>query len=130
MTDRWRLHWDHGSAEVQSLGGMLGPLSLRIGPHRELELMHVAQWAGMTRADDLPGVMRRMRGEWPCLPFGSTEPPVGLCDGWTGQAPDDVWPHGYAANHHWRCLLALPHKVHLAIDYPFDSAIEHVEREI
>ncbi|MFS2021411.1 hypothetical protein ACEN88_33195 [Massilia sp. CT11-108] len=62
MTGSWRLTWDHGSADVQSLGAMLGPLSLRIGDERELEIMHVAPWAGMTRAGTLPGIMRRLRG--------------------------------------------------------------------
>ena len=42
MSGSWRLAWEHGSAEVQSLGAMLGPLSLRIGAGRELEIMHVA----------------------------------------------------------------------------------------
>jgi hypothetical protein len=130
MNARWRLAWDHGSAEVQSLGGMLGPLSLRIGNERELEVMHVAPWAGMTRAGSLPGIMRRLRGEWPCVPFGCTELPSGLAQGWSARTPEDNWAHGYAANHHWRCVSATPHRVQLAIDYPPDAAIEHIEREI
>ena len=130
MSGSWRLTWDHGSADVQSLGAMLGPLSLRIGDERELEIMHVAPWAGMTRADTLPGIMRRLRGEWPCLPFGCTEAPRGLPAGWGTRAPDDAWDHGYAANHHWRCVSATDTRIHLAIDYPAGSPIEHIEREI
>lgn len=130
MTGSWRLVWDHGSAEVQSLGAMLGPLSLSIGDERELDIMHVAPWAGMTRAGGLPGLMRRLRGEWPCLPFGCTEPPQGLPAAWRTHAPDDGWNHGYAANHHWRCVSADERRIHLAIDYPPGSPIEHVEREI
>jgi hypothetical protein len=130
MTGPWRLAWDHGSAEVQSLGAMLGPLSLRIGDERELEIMHVAPWAGMTRASRLPGLMRRLRGEWPCVPFGCTEPPHGLPADWRTHAPEDGWNHGYAANHHWRCVSATATRVHLAIDYPPASPIEHMEREI
>ena len=126
MTGSWRLVWDHGSAEVQSLGAMLGPLSLRIGDERELEIMHVAPWAGMTRSSSLPGIMRRLRGEWPCLPFGCTEPPHGLPAAWRTHAPDDGWNHGYAANHHWRCVSATEHRIHLAIDYPPGSPIEHM----
>jgi hypothetical protein len=130
VSGRWRLAWKHGSAEVQSLGAMLGPLSLRIGPGRELEIMHVAPWAGMTRADNLPGIMRRLRGEWPCVPFGCTEAPHGLPASWRTHAPDDAWNHGYAANHHWRCVSADERRIHLAIDYPASSPIEHIERVI
>jgi hypothetical protein len=130
MSGSWRLAWDHGSADVQSLGAMLGPLSLRIGDERELEIMHVAPWAGMTRAGSLPGLMRRLRGEWPCLPFGCTEAPPGLPAGWGTRAPEDAWNHGYAANHHWRCVSATGQRIHLAIDYPPGSPIEHIEREI
>jgi hypothetical protein len=130
MTGPWRLAWDHGSAEVQALGAMLGPLSLRIGDERELEIMHVAPWAGMTRASRLPGLMRRLRGEWPCVPFGCTEPPQGLPADWRTHAPEDGWDHGYAANHHWRCVSATDTRIHLAIDYPPVSPIEHMEREI
>jgi hypothetical protein len=130
MTGSWRLAWDHGRADVQSLGAMLGPLSFAIGDERELEIMHVAPWAGMTRAGSLPGLMRRLRGEWPCLPFGCTEAPPGLPPGWRTRAPDDAWTHGYAANHHWRCVSATARRIHLAIDYPPGAPIEHIEREI
>jgi hypothetical protein len=130
MSHSWRLAWEHGCAEVQSLGAMLGPLSLRVGAGRELDIMHVAPWAGMTRADNLPGILRRLRGEWPCVPFGCTEPPHGLPAGWRTHAPDDAWNHGYAANHHWRCVSADERRIHLAIDYPASSPIEHIERVI
>lgn len=130
MTDRWRLDWPHGAAEVQALGGMLGPVALRLQGQRELDVMHVAPWSGMTAADALPGVLRRLRGEWPCVPFGRTDQPRDLPPGWRTHAADDDWAHGYAANHHWRCVEADAHRVHLAIDYPDDAAIASIERTI
>ena len=45
MSGSWRLAWDHGSADVQSLGAMLGPLSLRIGDVRVVVSSHKAQLA-------------------------------------------------------------------------------------
>ena len=65
MSRPWTLQWEHGSAEVQALGGMLGPVTLRLEDGREFDLMHVAPWHGMTAADKLPGILRRLRGEWP-----------------------------------------------------------------
>jgi len=126
----WRLQWEHGSAEVQALGGMLGPVTFRLGEERELDVMHVAPWAGMTRASALPGLMRRLRGEWPCIPFGRTDLPPDLPPGWLAREPDDNWPHGYAANHRWQCVSATSTRVHLAIDYPADSPVARIERVI
>ncbi len=127
----WQLSWDFGSAEVQALGGMLGPVSLRLDDERELDIMHVAPWASTTGAAALPGLLRRMRGEWPCVPFGRTDDPGPLPAGWQRtEASGDGWMHGYAANHRWTCIAATPHRVHLAIDYPADSAIERIERVI
>jgi hypothetical protein len=126
----WRLAWEHGSAEVQALGGMLGPVSLRLDDERELDIMHIAPWAGTTSASALPGVLRRLRGEWPCVPFGRTDTPAGLPPGWRALAADDQWMHGYAANQRWNCIEATPTRVHLAIDYPADSAIVRMERVV
>jgi len=126
----WRLQWQHGSAEVQALGGMLGPVTLRLGEERELDVMHVAPWAGMTRALTLPGLLRRLRGEWPCIPFGRTDFPPDLPQDWQLRQPDDAWPHGYASNHRWQCISATPQRVHLAIDYPADAAVVRIERVI
>ncbi|MEO7496524.1 MAG: hypothetical protein ABIT83_10940 [Massilia sp.] len=130
MTRPWRLSWDHGSAEVQPLGGMLGPVSLRLGGDREIDIMHVAPWAGMTDAAALPGIMRRLRGEWPCVPFGRTDRPSGLPEGWQVQTPSDHWTHGYAANHRWHCVEASERRVHVAIEYPATSAVSRIERVI
>jgi hypothetical protein len=125
-----RLSWEYGHAEVQTLGGMLGPVTLRLPDDRELEIMHVAPWAGMTKAGALPGMLQRLRGEWPCVPFGRTDVPTDLPPGWRTHPAQDAWVHGYPANHHWKCIDATPRRVHLAIDYPADSAIERIERVI
>lgn len=126
----WRLQWAYGSAEVQPLGGMLGPVTLLLDGARELDVMHVAPWHGMTAADRLPGILRRLRGEWPCVPFGRTDLPHDLPPGWATRQADDQWGHGYASNHHWTCMETTPSRVHLAIDYPAASAIARVERII
>ena len=126
----WRLSWAHGSAEVQALGGMLGPLQFRLDEERELDVMHVAPWSGLTRARTLPGILRRLRGEWPCVPFGRSDTPPALAPGWQPRSADDGWSHGYAANHRWQCLHADAQRVHLAIDYPAGSPIARIERSV
>jgi len=126
----WRLSWAHGSAEVQAMGGMLGPVQFRLDAERELDVMHVAPWSGLTRASALPGMLRRLRGEWPCVPFGRTDPPAALPPGWQLRRAGDNWGHGYAANHRWHCLHADAGRVHLAIDYPAESEVARIERTI
>ena len=126
----WLLAWEHGSAQVQPLGAMLGPVRLRLGDKHALEVMHVAPWADAPGAAGLPGVMRRLRGEWPCLPFGRVDYPRGLPDGWTRKEPGDHWNHGYSANHPWHCVESSGTHLHLAIDYPADSPILRMERMV
>ena len=126
----WRLDWDHGSAEVQALGGMLGPVTLRLDEQRDLDIMHVAHWFGTTDSLQLPGIMRRLRGEWPCVPFGRTDLPPGLPEGWQSRNAGDDWAHGYAANHEWTCEESSAHHVRLSIRYPDAGPIEKVERLI
>lgn len=127
---RWRLEWDYGSAEVQALGGMLGPLHFRLDADRDLQVMHVAPWAGTTESLALPGLLRRMRGEWPCVPFGRTDTPADLPPDWTAIVADDQWAHGYGANHRWTCTGATATSVSLAIDYPEQSPVSRIERRI
>ena len=126
----WRLDWAYGSAEVQALGGMLGPLHFRLDAERDLQVMHVAPWAGTTGSLSLPGVLRRMRGEWPCVPFGRIDLPPDLPAGWATIPPGDIWSHGYGSNHRWRCEQASSEQVCLAIDYPGDSPIARIERHV
>lgn len=126
----WRLEWAYGSAEVQALGAMLGPVHFRLDAERDLQVMHVAPWAGTTSSLSLPGVLRRMRGEWPCVPFGRTDLPADLPPDWIAVSPEDSWSHGYSANHRWHCEHASSERVCMAINYPGDSPIARIERHL
>jgi hypothetical protein len=72
---RWTLKWAHGEATIQALGGMLGPVRFELGRGQSISPLHVAPWGDDARR---PGLMRAMRGEWPCLPFGTVHCPSGL----------------------------------------------------
>jgi hypothetical protein len=109
---------------------MLGPVHFRLDDERDLQVMHVAPWAGTTGSLALPGVLRRLRGEWPCVPFGRTDLPSDLPPGWQALGADDDWPHGYSANHRWTCEHASRMRVCLAIDYPDDSPVARIERHV
>ncbi|WP_233857688.1 hypothetical protein [Paraburkholderia sp. HD33-4] len=123
---RWTLKWKHGEAEVQSLGGMLAPVRFDLGSGRSVSPMQVA-WE-----DDgsQVGLMRALRGEWPCLPFGMVDAPANLPAELARHKADDGWVHGYGANHMWESVEQGDHSLTLRITYPKDSAIERLERTI
>jgi hypothetical protein len=126
----WRLEWNFGSAEVQALGAMLGPVSFRLNTGRDLQVMHVASWADDVQSGELPGLLQRLRGEWPCVPFGRTDAPADLPEGWEVIAADDDSPHGHGSNHLWTCEYADAEQVLMSIEYPDNSPIERLERRV
>lgn len=128
MSDTWQLEWSFGTAEVQALGGMLAPVTFRLADGRSLQPMQIAPWAGTKEAAGLPAIMQRLRGDWPCVPFGGPAVPPGLPDDWVGKTPDDDWQHGFGANHAWHAFESRPGTLGIAIDYPETSAIARVER--
>ena len=102
MNDATRtLVWPHGRAELQRLGGMLAPIVFSAPGHADFSPMQVAPWADEPGADALPGILQRLRGEWPCVPFGRSDRPDGLPPGWQSHDAGDAWGHGYAAHHAW-----------------------------
>lgn len=149
-----RVSTAHVQAELQALGAMLAPVVFHAPGHPDFAPMQVAPWAGELGADAWPGVLRRLRGDWPCVPFGTTERPAGLGPGWAAREPGDSHGHGYGANHAWEwldeeaarreadahaaaagpALAALGAAevdgpvLALAIDYPGDSAVLRLTR--
>jgi hypothetical protein len=109
------LAWSCGALEVQTLGAMLGPLSFRPSDEGQaISPLAVAPWADEPDAQEelktLPGLLRRLRGEWPCIPFGATFPKEMFPQEWRpdeglrrNACDDDVpaEPHGYPSNHDW-----------------------------
>ncbi|CAM2140647.1 Aldose 1-epimerase [Pararobbsia alpina] len=128
MSQTWQLEWGFGTAEVQALGGMLAPLTFRLADGRSLQAMQIAPWAGTKEAAGQPGIMQRLRGDWPCVPFGGPAVPDGLPAEWQIKVPDDTWQHGYGANHEWQCIESRGDRLTIAIDYPEDLAIARLER--
>lgn len=127
MTNR-AFSWAHGAGEIQSLGGMLGPVTFRLPDGRKAAPFQIAPWADQPQAASLPGILQRLRGEWPCVPFGA-ERDVPLSGDWaslTNTSPDGLPPHGHGSNGHW----AFDDDLTLHIDYPADHPVARLERRI
>ena len=118
-----RLRWSHGEAELQALGGMLAPVVFKAAGQPDFSPLQVAPWADEPGAERWPGGLRRLRGEWPCVPFGRCDRPAGLPADWSPREPGDAWGHGYASQHAWQWLepddpLALGLQITLPADQP------------
>lgn len=123
-----RIAWSHGEAELQRLGAMLAPVVFRWPGQPGFAPLQVAPWAGEPQAAALPGILRRLRGDWPCIPFGRTDRVGDLPPGWTPLQPEDTFGHGHAAHHPWEELDAGPGALALAIDLPRPGPLERLER--
>jgi hypothetical protein len=134
--ERRSMRWDRGEATLQSLGGMLAPVRFDLEDGRSISPLHVAPWENEDMGDQ-PGILRRLRGDWLCIPFGS--PPAGsLPAPWSIKAartgirtlPEELHPHGYGANHHWEISAPSEDRVSGTIRYPIDHPIEALERDV
>lgn len=128
-----RLQHAGTSIELQRLGAMLAPIVFRTDGRPDFAPMQVAPWAEEPGAEAWPGILRRLRGDWPCVPFGTVERPPGLAPDWIEREPEDRHGHGYGSNHAWHWLeptAAEPHSLALAIDYPPDHAVRRLERRV
>ena len=123
------LVWPHGQATVQRLGAMLAPVVFRATGHADFAPMQVVPWADEPGSAGLPALLRRLRGEWPCVPFGRTDRPLGLPPDWPPRAPGDDWGHGFGSHHEWQWLPDDdPMSLGLAITYPAGQPVHRLTR--
>lgn len=126
------LSWAHGTFDVQSLGGMVGPITFRLPDGRAVQPMQVAPWADEPDSADLPGILRRLRGEWPCVPFGA-DAPRDMPPGWAADGSSfegATVPHGHSANVDWQILPPSPDAVALTCAYPDHHPIRALHRSL
>jgi hypothetical protein len=132
MTVRHAIAWAHGMASVQALGGMLGPVTFLLPDGRQVSSLHVAPWFDDPGRTTQPPILQELRGEWPCVPFGS-DTPRALPDGWsaTGETFDGAGvPHGHSSNTEWVFTNVDAQSITLTCDYPDTHPIRRLTRTI
>ena len=87
----WMMESPLVQAAVTCQGGHLGPIRFRLGS-RWIEPYDVAPWAEEKEAKDLIPLLRSMRGDFFCMPFGANETP------YQGERHP---PHGETAGAPW-----------------------------
>ncbi|GAB7129375.1 hypothetical protein JCM19000A_38830 [Silvimonas sp. JCM 19000] len=129
----WNIAWAHGVAQVQALGGMLGPLDFALPHGQHVQPLYIAPWAQEPVNAALPGLLRGLRGEWPCVPFSRESTPAALPPGWQRRVQTDpafLLPHGPGSNQLWQLIGQSPAHLLIGLEYPAASAVAWLEREI
>jgi hypothetical protein len=134
MTDRrtrGAIAWDYGVANVERRGAMLAPVLFVLPDGRQVAPFQVAPWFSEPEARALTGLMARLRGDWPCIPFGFDLDRHPFQD-WPGSRAADAINegHGFGANHDWTFAEDRPDALSLFIDYPQSHPIARLERRI
>ncbi len=88
----WAFRSSHVHAYLTRLGGHLAPVSFRLD-HRVVTPFSVAPWADEPQPRKLLPLLRALRGDFFCAPFGGNGTP------WRGEQHP---PHGETANARWR----------------------------
>jgi hypothetical protein len=87
----WVLTSDCVEAAVTESGGHLGPVTFSIDGQK-IQPFHVAPWAEEKSSQNLPPILRSLRGDFFCMPFGGNAAP------WHGEQHP---LHGETANANW-----------------------------
>ncbi len=129
-----QISWDRGVADIQLLGGMLGPAGFRLQDGRTVQPFAIAPWADDSSPEhrDLPGILKRLRGEWPCVPFGAPSAPSGLPESWRPAVPSPVGSdfHGHSSNNEWKVVEEGKGWIEIESEYPDDHPIRRLVRRI
>jgi len=94
------LRSDSVSLAVTEIGGHLSDVVFTLEDGRSINPMHVAPWADEELPQDTPAIIRMLRGDFFCAPFGSSD-----------LLPDMPFVHGLPANGTWQVTTSRPASV-------------------
>ncbi|HTQ31848.1 MAG TPA: hypothetical protein VMI53_11620 [Opitutaceae bacterium] len=90
----WRLRNRTVDAWLTRTGGQLAPATFRVGGH-SVQPFSMAPWAEEKFPAGIPPLLRALRGDFFCCPFGNND------EAWRGERHP---PHGETANRDWRLV--------------------------
>jgi hypothetical protein len=118
---------------MQRRGAMLGPLTFLIDGDRQVSPLYLAPWAANEDRPPLSDMLQSLRGEWPCVPFGSWRPADGFAPDWRrviGIDQGSRYQHGYSSHADWTWSTVTSSEVELVCRYPDDDDIEELTRRV
>jgi hypothetical protein len=103
--ESWTLCVKDVEAAVTCQAGHLAPVRFRLG-RRWVEPFEVAPWAEEKVSKETPQLLRVMRGDFFCMPFGGNQTPF---------HGEEHPPHGETANNKWRLEASSREQLHLSL---------------
>jgi hypothetical protein len=103
--ESWILRTPQVEAAVTQQAGHLAPVKFRLGK-RWVQPYHIAPWAGEKLAPGFPDLLRVLRGDFFCMPFGGNETPY---------KKEKYPPHGETANAAWKIVSATGNRLHVRL---------------
>jgi hypothetical protein len=133
------LAWDRGRLDIQALGGMMGPVEVILDDGRAVRPFAVAPWSDNPREEweaTAPPLLKRLRGDWVCFPFGLPGKPRTDVDArWLEgldanlESPDPA-QHGTCANVPWRLDKAEPRALSMSFTPDAKFPVARIERKV
>jgi hypothetical protein len=105
--ESWTLATSQVEAAVTRQGGHLAPVRFCLGKDRWVEPFEVAPWAEEKLAPETPEILRVMRGDFFCMPFGDNAKPY---------CGESYPSHGETANAAWQFVSGTPQRLDLAME--------------
>ena len=133
------VQWDRGRFDVQALGGMLGPVEVVLDDGRAIRPFALAPWADNPTEDweaTAPPLLKRLRGDWVCLPFGLPgKPRTDLDPDWLEGLEVNLESPirrstGRCSNLDWRLEKAEPRALSMSFSPDANFPISRIERRI
>ena len=135
-SDDIHFSWKHGAFTVVRAGAMCAPADFLLPDGRLIQPFAIAEWHddGTESFRDLPPLLKRLRGDWACVPFGMPQTRTDLPlewapEGTAGLATGSTF-HGPGANEEWSVAESDASSVTLTLDYPADHPIQRIVRRI
>ena len=134
MEDYIKLEWKGGEVNIFSLGCMMVPRFI-LG-EKFVSPLHTCHWIDKdpSKIQKLPGILKNLSGDFPCVPFGINTPIENISEEWKqsySEAPYVVnEPHGFAANNKWDLEEISENHATFKIIYPKEDYIEYLTRTI
>lgn len=108
---------------------MLAPVDFTLSDSRVVSPLHIAPWADEPLSPDTAPILRALRGEWPCVPFGAANLAT-INSQWKKHSEQsDSVAHG-SSNAHWTLQSTTESFIRARIEYPRESDISALERTV
>jgi hypothetical protein len=131
MTSPVHIETAHARGTVYPTAALFTDIEFKLPSGRWVRPMASAPW-GEVLDPAVPGHLRRLGGEFFCLPFGgggTVRDPVAGWERLTTAAPDEPM-HGPAANEDWQIIAQEPGGVRLGLDLPEEYVVSRIVRYI